>query len=312
VIAEVVRLLDAGLGEALVLRWLEESGKNPGRPSADELVALKKAGASDELVSALLDRSRAALPASAAPPTTAPAAAPAPATPANPATPAVPAAASASPASSPSSPAPVPPAAPPPGSRAETSAGAGARVPVDAALRYVHVADEGEPWDLVVYLDGTPFDPVPAAPTSSAAGTWSSQRQLAPGRHVLGWAQEMHREDPSRHAARFDPEPLEFDLAAGGAATIEFEFRDRTGMFLRMGGPVTVRIAQDGRELATRNSSGDPASWPLLCEEIEANLRGGKPRLVDRQMLRDCVRWNELWEGVPDLPTRDAVRPKSK
>ena len=78
VCAEVVRLLEAGLGEPLVLRWLEESGKRPGRPTADDLVALKKAGASDELVAKLLDRSRDGAKAASASPDGAP---PAPAAP---------------------------------------------------------------------------------------------------------------------------------------------------------------------------------------------------------------------------------------
>lgn len=307
VIAEVVRLLEAKLGEPLVLRWLAEEGKTPGHPTADDLVALKRAGASDDLVAALLDRSRSGTPA-AAPEPPLPTAQPAASTATAPsAAPPVAAAPSASP--TPMRPAAPAPAAPVPAAESAPT------VVVQTSLRYIHVPEEGEPWDLVVYLDGEPFEPVPAAPSAASAGTWTSQRSLAPGRHVLAWSQELHhkdREGRSQHAARFDPEPLSFELAAGSAAAIEFEFRDRTGLFLRMGGPVTVRVSQANRDLASRNSSGDPAAWPKLCEEIEANLGGKKPGFLDRQELRGCLRWADLWSGVSGVPGRDAVRPPAE
>lgn len=303
-IAEVVRLLEAGLGEPLVLRWLAEEGKTPGRPTADDLVALKKAGASDNLVAALLDRSRAGTP-TAAPTPVVPAAQPVASAATAPTAPPPLAAAPSAPPTPVRSAPPSPPVPTPAADSATT-------VVVQASLRYIHVPEEGEPWDLVVYLDGRPFDPLPAAPSTASAGTWTYQRPLAPGRHVLGWSQELHRKDRKgqiQHAARFDPEPLAFELAAGATATVDFEYRDRTGLFLRMGGPVTVRVAQDGRELASRSSSGDPAAWPKLCEEIEANLGGEKPGFLDRQELRACLRWADLWQGIPDLPGRESVRP---
>lgn len=319
VVAEVVRLLDAGLGEPLVLRWLAESGKTLGRPTADDLVALKKAGASDDLIAALLDRSRAGTAATKPAPTAGSTSATAPTAPAAAATsertapvPVTPAPTPAAAAESePRMAAPALPApSPTPAATADTTT-----VVVAASLRYIHVPEEGEPWDLVVYLDGTPFDPLPAAPSSASAGTWTEQRSLAPGRHVLSWSQELHRKDRQgrmQHSARFDPEPLPFELEATSSAAIEFEYRDRTGLFLRMGGPVTVRVSQGGRELVSRNSSGDPAAWPNLCEEIEANLGGKKPGFLERQDLRACLRWADLWSGVPGVPARDAARPPGK
>lgn len=334
VCAEVVRLLEAGLGEPLVLRWLEESGKRPGRPTADDLVALKKAGASDELVAKLLDRSRdgakaasaspdGATPAPAAPaaPTGPAAAAPARVAPAaDAAAPTTTAAATAPPAASKSA---TPPATGAPESRpiagdaAIPSAAPGGQstVGVTAALRYIHLPDEGEPWDLVIYLDGVPFDPVPAAASARSAATRTHQRSLPAGRHWLAWSQEEHIEDGkgrARHGARFEPEPLAFELAPGAAATIDFEYRDPTGLSLRKSGPVTVSVSQNGRELARRDASGDAAAWPKLCEEIEVNFAGRKPTFLERQDLRYCLRWAALWQGVAEPPTRDAVRPPVK
>lgn len=311
VVGEVVRLLEAGLGEPLVQRWLDDSGKIPALPTADDLIALKKAGASDKLIAALLDRASAHAPATpaAAEPITTPVPAPAAAPGRTPA-PAVPAPAPDAPVVPAPAATPVRAAAPAPAP--EAAAAGAAAVLVDASILYIHVPEEGEPWDLVVYLDGRPFAPVAAARSTSSAQTWTSQRPLAPGPHILRWAQERHRERKGEiglHAARFDPEPLYFAIAPGTRGAIEFEFRDSSGFIVSRSGPVKVRVTADGRELASRSSSGDPAMWPLLCEEIEANAGGKKPGFNDRQALRHCVRWADLWKEVPDAPGRDAVRP---
>ncbi|MBP7587625.1 MAG: hypothetical protein KBA72_06710 [Thermoanaerobaculia bacterium] len=311
VVGEVVRLLEAGLGEPLVQRWLDDSGKIPALPTADDLIALKKAGASDKLIAALLDRASAHAPATpaAAEPTTTPVPAPA-AAPGRAPAPAVPAPAPDAPVVTAPAATPFRTAAPAPAP--EAAAAGAAAVLVDASILYIHVPEEGEPWDLVVYLDGRPFAPVAAARSTSSAQTWTSQRPLAPGPHILRWAQERHRDRKGEiglHAARFDPEPLYFAIAPGSRGAIEFEFRDSSGFIVSRSGPVKVRVTEDGRELASRSSSGDPAMWPLLCEEIEANAGGKKPGFNDRQALRHCVRWADLWKEVPDAPGRDAVRP---
>lgn len=313
VVGEVVRLLEAGLSEPLVQRWLDDSGKIPALPTADDLIALKKAGASDKLIAALLDRASAHAPAAPAAPeaVTKPASAPPPAP--------VSAPAAVNPMAAPMAVPPPPaapeiPAAPAPiaAPAAAPEAADAAAVLVDASILYIHVPEEGEPWDLVVYLDGRPFAPVAAARSTSSAQTWTSQRPLAPGPHILRWAQERHRDRKGEiglHAARFDPEPLYFAIAPGTRGAIEFEFRDSSGFIVSRSGPVKVRVTADGRELASRVSSGDPALWPLLCEEIEANAGGKKPGFNDRQALRHCVRWADLWKEAPDAPGRDAVRP---
>lgn len=81
VTGEVIRLLGEGLSTDLVLDWLHTSGKRPTAIGADDLIALKKAGASERLV----DRYLALV--EAAPAAPAPAAAPAePESPSGPAT----------------------------------------------------------------------------------------------------------------------------------------------------------------------------------------------------------------------------------
>lgn len=290
VVRDVVGLLEAGMGEPLILRWLEDGDRHPASPlAAADLVALKTGGASDELIAALLDRAVAAEPASEPGPEpvsrTAPEATPPP---------------------------PAPERTPAPPSPLATG-----EVPATLTVRYVHGLDEEEQergaWSFVAYLDGVPSPALWAAGPTKATPTWSETRALAPGHHVLRWAQE--RERPGRgetvlREARFDPEPLTFELAPGEAATIDVEFRDRSGIFARFGGPMTVRVAQGDRELAARETNDDPARWPSLCEEIEASLGDSDPGWDERRQLKRCVRWAELWPGLDAVPGRDEARPK--
>lgn len=57
VVREVLRLLGEGLGSDVVAAWLARSEANPARLSADDLVALKRAGADDALIKMLVTRS---------------------------------------------------------------------------------------------------------------------------------------------------------------------------------------------------------------------------------------------------------------
>jgi len=286
VVRDVVRLLDEHLGEALIVRWLAESGGRPARLSASDLVALKRAGASDELVGVLLDRAREAAKApaeSAAPPTS----------PSGVAAPSAPVAAEAAPADGVSV------------------------VPVGAEMRYIHYPYEDElaakPWQLVVYLDGRPWPPMEASITERNARTFTAESSLAPGPHVVRWAQERPREEGRRkrvlHQSRFGPGALRFELAPGAPASIQLEFRDRSGVLARAGGPIDARATQGERELAVVRSDEDPTYWKLLCEDVEANLGGRKPDLDARAELKQCVRWAELWNGAPPVPSRGEVRP---
>ena len=325
VVAEVLRLLESGISEAVVLRWLSEESRPPGRPTADELIALKRAGATDDLIAALLDRaSRVDAPPAVMPvpaPTSASKSAsksdavPSQVTPAPVAAPAAaPTPAPEAPSGRPAALAPVAqPAATPPAAIEPEAQGT---VSLSLSALYVHWPEEGEPWDLVVYLDGEPFAPLPAALTERSAERRQARRDVAQGLHVLRWSQERHDEragERGLHAARFDPESLPFTLAAGTSAEVAFEFRDPSGIpFTTAAGPITVRVAQGGKEIAARlEGGGDAARWPDLCEEIEANVEGGKPSFQQRQLLKRCLRWADLWSALPagSVSDRAAVRP---
>ena len=324
VVAEVLRLLESGIGEPVVLRWLAEESRPPGRPTADELIALKRAGATDDLIAALLDRAArvdaptAVVPVPAPTPASKSDTAPSQATPASATAPA--AAPAAAPTPAPEAPqgraaalAPAAhPAATPPAAIEPEAHGT---VSLALSALYVHWPEEGEPWDLVVYLDGEPFAPLPAALTERSAERRQARRDVAPGLHVLRWSQERHGEragERGLHAARFDPESLPFTLAAGTNAEVAFEFRDPSGIpFTTAAGPITVRVAQGGKEIAARvEGGGDAARWPDLCEEIEANVEGGKPSFQERQLLKRCLRWADLWSALPpgSVPDRATAR----
>src|SRR5215469_18535086 len=61
----VVKLLKSGMSESLILKTIQK--QKPYTPTTDEMVKLKEAGASDNLIGAIIDPSSASAPAAAAP-----------------------------------------------------------------------------------------------------------------------------------------------------------------------------------------------------------------------------------------------------
>ena len=60
IVHEVVRMLQAGVEERVVLRWLDREGHYPASLSSDDLIALTEAEASDELMDRLFAKPEAA------------------------------------------------------------------------------------------------------------------------------------------------------------------------------------------------------------------------------------------------------------
>ena len=268
---EVLALLEGGVSEATILAWLDSGDGVLPRPTADELIALQEAGASDDLMRELLRRSgqpgaegpRAAVadpPAEPGPP----AATPAPGAPvAN----------------------PLPAAAP----------AAIDRVQVRFRLLYAPRFDEGEEsWDLLVYLDGQPLSYVPADvdPFGLTAGDpLQVEVELPTGGHRLRVMQERHqrRRRGWRHAARSAARAFDFELAAGPVAEVELEFRQAWG---DLSDPLTFRFTQGDRVADQVEVGGDPDRWPELCEDA-----GRAPG------SSGCVGWSSLWSRkVPSRP----------
>jgi len=62
VVREVVRMLDAGVDEEVIMLWLERDGGRPAEVSADDLIALTRSKASRELIDALMEAGEPAKP----------------------------------------------------------------------------------------------------------------------------------------------------------------------------------------------------------------------------------------------------------
>ncbi len=307
ILDEVRTMLEAGMSEPIILQWLEGSEKKPPRPSAVELIGLKEAGASDELLARLLELADVGAH-GMHPPEPAPAAEPEAVV--QPSTPAAPTA-------EPRPAAPVettavssPPAASKPAT-AEPPATAANEVPVYFELSYFPDFDEDEDeWGLYVYLDGEPLTYVPAGSILSSKPLRFRQL-LAPGSHTLRVAQEQHVKrgrDRWLHAARMSELELPLALATGERADAELKFRQSRLAFGRSEGPLSFRLVQGKNVEVIEKQGGDPEAWTLVCEEIEANAEEGKVLKKSlRRQLDACSRWTELW-GDLEVPGRDEVR----
>jgi hypothetical protein len=297
---EVVSMLRGGIAEEVVLAWLDAAGRPLPLPSAEQLLALKEAGASDGFLDALIERAAHAEPGgeeTAPGAEAAPSAAPAPPTPTSAGT--APAPADPTPAEPPSAPAASAPVAP----TAAATAGVLVRFRLAHRPRY----DDGEEeYDLFVYLDGVPLSYVPA--DDSLLGSdepLSFAQRLEPGVHTLRAALERHRAvrgDRWQHDARFSPASLRFELAAGAPAEVRVELRE--GVLGE--GRLDLRFEQEERVEEAEDAGGDPDGWPRLCEEIAADTSRRSAR--DREWLgRGCVAWDFLWPAG-GAPPRDEVR----
>lgn len=277
---EIRVMLEGGLSEQTILDWLEAGEEEIDRPSAKELIELKQAGASEELLRELLRRSRSSVamppPAMEAPATEASVATPVPALPSRPK------AAAAAPANRPT---------------AEPVTGGG-HIPVEFRLFYSPRFDEDqEPWDLFVYLDGHPLSYVPS--TSELLGLTAGEPlevavALPPGKHSVRVLQERHeqRRRGWRHSARVAAEAFSFELLGGEAAKVAIDFRQGWG---NLTDPLTFRFTQGGRVADVVDVGDDPELWPELCEDAGLEPSRG-----------DCVGWASLWPG-PAEPSRAEV-----
>ncbi len=288
VVQEVLRMLHGKVSEPVILHWLATSGQRPAAMGSREVVELQRAGASDPLMTRLLDlAARQPAPRPAPQPAAVPSAgtpgatAPAPAAAAPSAAPAAQAAPASAPAAAPALQAPPAPAAAPVSAGAATPAAAAAP-PDHAASMHWRIAyhpnygADDERWDLYVYLDGRYLAAVKAPTVSFLDPPLELERSLAPGHHVLRVAVERHMRKLGRsgwtHEAKVAPAALAFEIAPDAAGTVELRCESR----LR-GGPLTLRVTQGDAELARAEpATAPPDAWPWLCEEITAGQAAGK------------------------------------
>jgi hypothetical protein len=267
-------MLRAGLSEAFVREWIEQGGVAPARPSAEQSIALKEAGASEEFLLGLLEL--------AAPGEAAGRAGD-----------------------------PGPGSAPSPAAAAERPDPGG--VLVEFALSYAPRFEEGDAtWDLYVYLDGRPLSYVPSSAVVAVVGEGRPiefRQRIPAGEHTLRVAQERHGRrghGPWRHQARVAPTAFHFELAPAPGAGVEVLFRQGWESLFSGHGPLTFRARQEERAFSLEETGGDPAAWPELCEELETELEAVKEK-KRLQRLEGCISWSELWPGRT-VPGRAEVR----
>lgn len=287
---DVIRMLDAGLSEELIVNWLVGDDRPVPVASADDLIGLKTAGATDGLLDQLLELSRNDAD---------PAPRPMPEEPAEPAHPIQPA----SPTRAETMPTPA--AAP------RSDSGSDPLVSFRLAYTPPKVDFDHELWNLYVYLDGEPLAYVPPNTSFADRGDALEFRQrLAPGAHLLIVTQERHdRKGRKRwhHQARVSSQGFAFEVSPDYDGEAELTFNEGV-LGTNSGGPLTFRFVQSDQVTELESVGGQPDSWAPVCEEIEANVaEGEKPgRSVEADLAR-CVRWSDLWEGIAG-PTRSQIR----
>lgn len=289
VVADVVKMLDAGVEPELVLRWLDSGGMRPAPLSADDIIALSQAKAPKEIIQALLDLS-------ARPPAPQP-------TPRSEAAPATPPPDSATPAES----------------RSATAAtDAGDCCPVDVSIEFrAPLEIEGDNTimparDLFVYVDGEFLARVASSGNIASRGPVRLKTRLEPGTHYIRLTRELHmqvddfgKKPAWSHTTTVSPVALEIAVEPGGFYNLDLRWVE--GEF-SLKHPFSFRWARDGVALASEKHFGEfSEDWPYLCEDVEASRQTGAiSEWRTRERLDDCVHWAELWPA-PVPMTRQQV-----
>jgi hypothetical protein len=281
-VADVIEMLASDVDEAVILQWLESTDRRPADIGSQGLIALTEAGASEDLIKALLlrvdEEERAeekALPIAVEP--REPAAAP-----------------------------------------AEKTDVATDRVEAIFQLIAKRIwVEEDEPdaprdpdWWVYVYLDG---ELVGWTKPTMQGEPVESRRVLTSGRHELRVV--LQRYEEMRGGWHYEslsvPSPVYFDARAGDPLEIEVEMVRIWGLWRQRkdGGPLRYAIRQGAEVLAENpGAGGDPNRWQPVCEDVEANFpdADGVPKRFRTAMSR-CIRWAELWTGSGRSTDRAAI-----
>lgn len=294
-VGEVVRMLDSEISESIIVRWLDSRDAWPSALSADDLIALADAGASEELLERFLNAAS-ELAASAPPPSSPPVETPA-----------------GQPETHTESPSPA-------GSEAPLSApvaidrpnGAAADAEFSLLYRRMFTSESEDGWedeapDMYVYVDGELVGWL--EPRASKDPT-VVRRSLAPGSHTVLVTLESHerRRAGWRHKTRVAPVWWTFETAPASAVAVDVRFED-SWAFRNGAGPLGFEARQSGESLAAaERAGGPPDDWPYLCDDIEVAVSEERgPSMQERTRLRDCVDWKSVWSLVETAPDRSTV-----
>ena len=86
-------------------------------------------------------------------------------------------------------------------------------------------------------------------------------------------------------------------------------FRSFGEISIRHPGPVTVRVEQDGREMARLEPAApDPERWPALCDDIPSALPPNhKVPAKAHEDEKHCVSWASLWPDMTVPPRQEVL-----
>jgi len=252
VVAQVLQMLRGGVGEPVILLWLEKSGKRPAAVDSADLVALHQAGASDALLKRLIELARGSAPAGAgtAPGGSAAARAPAP------------------PAAAPGS-----PPASAPAQAASSPASASAPAAASAAPASTQAASSPAPASDSPAPSAATAAPAPAAAPGAAAPAAAAPAAAAPASAAPAAA------SPAPSAAA--------PAAAGVKVRLAVTYRPVTvGEELPPPEPWLMCVYVDGRFLASVRPS--PVLLPLPARTFDRELAPGKHllRITQERHLR--------------------------
>ncbi len=288
VVADVVQMLQAGVDEGVILQWLESTDRQPADVSSQGIIALTEAGATQDLISVLLERVAEREVDVAA---DEPAPAPAPETSET--------------------------IAPRPTSR-DLPESAEGRVEVLTRLRAKRLwVDEDEPdrpreerWDVFLYLDG---EFVAWTRATLQGEPVQARRVVRAGRHEVRVVLQRYEKEGGDwlYESLSVPTPIAFEAELGEPIEVEVEIKRVWGLWRQRtdGGPLSYLIRQGDRVLAGHSGTGgDPNRWSPVCEDVEANFADADsvPARFRDPMSR-CIRWVDLWTGAGRSSSRNAI-----
>jgi len=288
VVDEVIEMLKAGVDEGVIVQWLASTERHPAYIGSQGVIALTRAGASERLMSNLLQllgeqgtETPAAEPLPAPEPTQ---------------------------GEAPGSPASLP--------VAQGDAIGAVEVGVRLSAKRIWV-DEDEPdrpreerWDIYLYLDG---DLVAWTRPTLQGEPVEARRILSSGRHEMRVV--LQRYEALRSGWLYDslsvPTLIGFEAFPGDPIEIEVELKRLWGLWRdrRDGGPLSYVIRQGQEVLAEHGGAGgNPDRWQPVCEDVQVNFPQAEtvPKRFRNSMSR-CVRWSQLWTGAGQTTSRDEI-----
>ncbi len=274
VVADVVRMLDAGLEPRLIRDWLDSDNRRLGPLSANDMIALAAANATAELIEDLLQRARGTGETGAAPPA-------------------------------------APPVSDATASQLPTQTvperDSGDCCLIDFSVEYrAPERDVGEGMDaprgdLYLYIDGRFVGRFEPRGEIAGGGVQNFTHRLAPGSHTIRLTRELHLPSKNRkaggtrdHVTTVSPSSITFEVYPGARWTMDIRWAQ--GVFSTKR-PLHWRWSKDGAPVAGEERVGAyQEDWPFLCDDVEISRDSGaiaEWRATDRS--RNCVTWASLW-----------------